>query len=404
MKLSVACNFDPKLPSELSRYPEVQEIYGKLDKDIIGGGRSSYTLPNVSKASLRAMVEESHRCGIKFNYLLNAASLGGVEQTRKGMKELRKLLDNLSRIGVDNLTVASPFLLKLIKKSYPEFSVRIGVFAGIDSAHKARQWQEMGADVLCVSAIACNRDFERLTRIREATSVDLQLIVNASCLPDCAYEPTHMNLLSDSSRKGSRNNEYCLDYCFLHCSAERLADPSNLLRAVWIRPEDLHHYEALGYDYFKIVERSCPTDLLLKRVDAYAHRRFDGNLLEIVGPVAKIKKELGAGRKEQFRMVKAFLQPGKVKISTVLAMKRYAEMVVQHEFEESRAPVYVANEDLQGFLRGMPQQNCERGRCTECGYCTRWAAEAITIDPHYRTEALRQAHALQVGCADGSCW
>ncbi len=404
MKLSVACNFDPELCSELSRFPEVREIYGKMDKDIIGGGRSSYTLPSVSRSHLKKTVQSAHRYGIQFNYLLNAATLGGVEQTRKGNRQLRRLLDFLAEAGVDNLTVASPFLLKAIKHDYSEFSVRIGVFAGIDSPQKALQWQEMGADVLCVSAIACNRDFEKLTDIRNAVSVDLQLIVNASCLPDCAYEPTHMNLLSDSSRKGNGNQEYCLDYCFLHCSSERLRDPSNFLRGVWIRPEDLVEYERLGYHYFKIVERSCPTGLLLRRVQAYAGRRFEGNLMEIVGPVAKVKKELGAGRREQWRMIKAFFRPDKVKVSTVLAMKDYAETVIQHAFDMENAPVYMENKDLDGFLQGMPQRNCLRGRCERCEYCSKWAARAVRVNEQFRSEALNKARALQSGCADGSCW
>ena len=56
----------------------------------------------------------------------------------------------------------------------------------------------------------------------------------------------------------------------------------NYLRANWIRPEDLHLYEELGYHNFKIVERNTPTQILLERVKAYAERRYDGNLLDLV--------------------------------------------------------------------------------------------------------------------------
>ena len=43
---------------------------------------------------------------------------------------------------------------------------------------------------------------------------------------------------------------FCLDY--------RLREPVNYVRANWIRPEDLHHYESLGFHNFKIVERNTP--------------------------------------------------------------------------------------------------------------------------------------------------
>ena len=36
---------------------------------------------------------------------------------------------------------------------------------------------------------------------------------------------------------------FCLDY--------RLREPVDCVRANSIRPEDLHHYEALGFDNFK---------------------------------------------------------------------------------------------------------------------------------------------------------
>ncbi|MBN1578858.1 MAG: hypothetical protein JW913_20020 [Chitinispirillaceae bacterium] len=40
MKLSVAHTFDPELIPRLSHIPAVKEMYGKLDGDVIGGGRS----------------------------------------------------------------------------------------------------------------------------------------------------------------------------------------------------------------------------------------------------------------------------------------------------------------------------------------------------------------------------
>ncbi|NOY69440.1 MAG: peptidase U32, partial [Deltaproteobacteria bacterium] len=200
MKLSVAYNFDKPLLSGLSQIPEVYEIYGKMTKDIIGGGRSSYTLRHITKDTIRRTVQEAHLKNIEFNYLLNGAFLNGMEQTRSGQKKIRSFLNFLDKSEVDSITVASPYLLRLIKKQYPGFKVRISVFSLVNTVEKAKRWRDMGADTICISGISLNRNFKMLSNIRKAVGCDLQLIPNASCLPDCVYELAHMNMLALSSR------------------------------------------------------------------------------------------------------------------------------------------------------------------------------------------------------------
>lgn len=404
MDLSVAYTFEPGIIGRLARFPEVKEIYGKLDRDCIGGGRSTYTLRRTSHSQLKASIDESHRCGIAFNYLINAANLGGVEQTRAGQKRIRNLLEMIDDVGADCVTVSAPYLLRVVKRYHPRLKVRVGVFAVVDSAEKARQWEDLGADTLCVSAIACNRNFELLRFIRQKVKCNLQLIVNASCLPACAYELTHMNLLTQSSRKGDALGGFCLDYCILHCSSERIKDPSNYLKSVWIRPEDLSAYENIGYHSFKIVERSCPGDLLIRRVEAYANRTFDGNLFELVAPVAQIKREQGTPLSQRLRMIATMAKPWRAKLKALLLMKKYGELIIPHKFDRENAPVYIDNRALDGFLEGMRDQPCGRAACTTCTYCRTWATRAVTVKNEYREEVLELAGRLDEGLVSGSHW
>ncbi len=339
-----------------------------------------------------------------FNYLLNGANLGGLEQTRRGQKAIRRRLDQLCTLGVDYVTVASPYLLRLIKKCYPHLKVRISVFAVIDSGQKALQWEDMGADTLCVSAISCNRSRERLSEIRRYTNCELQLIVNASCIQGCAYELTHMDLLADSSRKNAPGGEFCLDYCFLNCSSTKLRDPASLIRSVWIRPEDLGMYEKLGYNSFKIVERSCPTNLLVRRVQAYVNRKFDGNLMELVAPVANIKKQQGASPAARLRVIAAMARPFSVKIGKLMIMKKYADQAIMHQFEKPYAPVYIDNRRLDGFLEQVWKNRCSVKKCTECGYCEKIASKIVEIDTQYRSKTLSLADELHEHLHNGSLW
>ena len=404
MVLSVAYNFDPALIPGLAAYPAVTEVYGKLDRDIVGGGRSTYTLRPTSWSALKSAIFQAHQHNIAFNYLLNAAALNGMEQTRTGQRAIRRFIDALDGIGVDNLTVASPYLLRLIKSRYPRFKVRVGVFAMVNDPAKAKSWEDMGADTLCISATSCNRNFPLLAAIRQAVSCDLQLIANASCLPSCTHELTHMNLMTASSRTGDGNKGFCLDYCFLHCSAKKLREPLNFIRSTWIRPEDLAHYQRLGYSNFKLVERSCPTDLLMKRVAAYTSQSFDGNLLEIAGPVAQVGREQGATAGQRIRMGMLMFRPFKIKISSLLKTKRYAQTILFSDFRKGHAPVYIENRALDGFLAGLMDRSCSNLSCNECGYCAAWAGKAITMDETYRTGALKLADELDRGLLSGDHW
>ena len=55
----------------------------------------------------------------------------------------------------------------------------------------------------------------------------------------------------------------------------------HLLRATWVRPEDLHHYDDL-FDLAKLATRMHDRPRVV--IAAYAHRRFHGNLLNLLEP------------------------------------------------------------------------------------------------------------------------
>lgn len=405
MKLSVAYNFDEALVSQISQFPEVEEVYGKLTSDFLGGGRSSATLPDVNKRTLKEHIAHCHEHGIRFNYLLNPAALDGSEQTRRGQRRIRSFLSFLSDAGVDAVTVASPLLLRMVKKEFPQLRVRVSVFATIDSPRKAREWQDQGADALCISGIAVNRDFRALREIRAAVDCELQLIVNSNCLPDCAYENTHMHLLTQASRAGHRNKGFSVDYCLVHCNARRMHDIRNLLCSIWIRPEDLSIYEEFGYDSFKIIERSSPTSTLVERVRGYAERRYDGNLWDLVGPTAMITPKQGASRTQMLRMAKTMFRPHKAKISSLLTYRTFAQNMIENRSPEGGPGIYIDNRKLDGFLRPIVGAGgCMKDAHGNCSWCDRTLREAVSVDESYRGHMNDLTDRLEHSFDDGSFW
>ncbi|MFP4687889.1 MAG: peptidase U32, partial [bacterium] len=115
MKLHLAANYDLRLVSELAS-TSVSSVYGKLQRDIVGGGRASYMGRSFSISDLSRYIKKLKGCGIDFTYLLNSSCLGNREWSRSGQKQIQKLLDRLLAAGVQAVTVSTPYLLKLIKE------------------------------------------------------------------------------------------------------------------------------------------------------------------------------------------------------------------------------------------------------------------------------------------------
>lgn len=403
-RFSVACNFDPQLIDRLEGLP-VYEVYGKLTADYFGGGRPSFYLPQISPRDIEAMVSRCHRSGVEFNYLLNSSSMNNLEFTTEGQKQLRKLLDWLSRIGVDSITVSNLFFLRAIKRRYPNFKVRVSAHRETDNARKARFWEENGADCIVISETTTHREFERLQSIRDAVSVDLSLIVNNWCRQDCAIANNHAVGLSNASRTSKQH--FPLDYCSVYCNAFRVDEPVNYVRANWIRPEDLHLYQQLGYSNFKIVERNTPTDLLEMRVRAYAQGRYDGNLLDLVQNYA-YPKSVMAERDGQFfsmrRMAKYFLRPSEVNLLRFVDVVRYGQELSLLYPRTGDNPVYVDNRALDGFMDRFLKTGCENVDCESCHYCHRWADRAVKMDPAWVRRMKSKNEDLLRNLHDGSLW
>lgn len=393
MKLSVACTFDDELLEGLAGYP-VYEIFGKLTSDTFGGGRPSFYLPQVGKAELEHYVQKTHLAGIEFNYLLNASAMGNLEYSRQGQREIDEILEWIDAIGVDSVTVANIFFLRLIKRRHPRLKVRVSSHRFTTSPRQVRFWADNGADYIVVNEVSVHREFdmlETMQRAAQASGVELQLIVNNWCRQECAIAGNHAVCLSNASQRDSKG--FPLDYCSLVCNQLRLDEPVNYLRANWIRPEDLPIYEQMGFTNFKIVERNSPTPVLLRRVKAYAERRYDGNLMDLVQNYAYPEEAFGDKAKDAYslkRMIKYFVKPQMVnllKFTKVIDFGKTASVLYPLRGPN---PVQIPNRALDGFIDFFRENSCRSLDCEECRYCHKWAEQVVSIDPtwHERMTAI----------------
>lgn len=389
MKFSVATNFDDRLIERIKEYP-VFELYGKLPSDLVGGGRATVFLLPMSAKRLARHIDAAHRHGIQFNYLLNAACLDNMELTRSGRKKIYRFLQWLGDLEVDAVTVAIPFLLEFIKEHFPKFKVRVSLFAEADHVLNVKHWAGMGADSITLNSPFVNREFDTLKEIRRAVSCDLQLLVNNTCLQSCPYTAYHKTLLAHGSQAGHPSGGFFVDYCYLKCSFLKLMDPVNYIRADWIRPEDLHRYEALGYETFKLTERDAPTEIMATRVRAYAERRYDGNLLDLVQPFAypaAPKDGLTSKLRRLWWLGRRLYRPWKARWDLLKDLMELARKRGMLHPLQGPAPVTMDNRALDGFLDSFPG-SCRNRNCDECRYCRRWSERAVRIDPQYRADCL----------------
>jgi collagenase-like PrtC family protease len=376
MHLSIPTNWQDDLLERIN-ISTTEEIYGKLEKDVIGGGRSSILLPSISNSSLAKSVDVYHRHGLKFNYLLNASCCYNIEYTRRGQRKIRKLLDWLANIGVDSVTVSIPYLLEIIKKCYPVFKVCVSTTAGVDSVPRARYWQELGADQITLSFVDVNRNFTLLKRIRKAVTCRLQLIANQQCLYGCPFYKYHNALSSHYSQSNASYRGISVDYCSLSCRYLRLRDPWRLISAGWIRPEDLQHYRQIGIDSIKLVDRAMSTKALARIINAYTLEQYRGNLLDLF--TFKINEYLFSSKKYLWRKLKYFAHPFSINLFSLYRHSR---------FMRENDPSFLDNQKLDGFINFFIAGKCRGDDCGECGYCQNIAGQALYIPQEYRKKML----------------
>lgn len=369
MKISLATNFDDKLIEQIKEYP-IYELYGKLKNDFIGGGRADNTLMYIQKEKFEKHVKKVRDAGIKFNYLLNGSCLSNNEQDTEWQKKFKLFLEYLKSVGVNALTVTNPYLLQFIKKYFnKDFTVRISTFACIDSYEKAKHWEEMGADYICVDFTKINRDFKTLKyMVNNLKKAKIELLVTNSCLKNCPMIYTHTNALAHASQSCDTHNkkEKYEDWSLFYCQKKELNNLEEYIKSPWIRPEDIKYYEEIGIEHFKITERDFPTEELVKRVKAYTERKYDGNLLDLIqGHGALVNKELKLEKKELNTREEIYNE-----IKRVRGIGRA---------RECNRHIYIDNTKLNNFINYFINNKCTN-ECDKCNYCKTITKKVITKD------------------------
>ncbi|MEW5801710.1 MAG: U32 family peptidase [bacterium] len=384
MQFSLACNWDKQFVAELRQY-QVKDVFGKLPLDIIGGGRPAFLLPQIDRPAVEDYIREVHAHDLEFTYLLNAPCAGGREFTSEGHRELLAFMGWLSEIGVDRITVGTPFLLQFIKRHFPHIQVAASVYCHVDSIRKARILEDMGVDLITLSQ-SLTRNSPVLKALRKAVKCELQIYVNNTCLHECPFQYYHANTVGHSTEIHGSQRGFFIDYCYSLCTLKRLSDPVEFIRGDWVRPEDLHYYEQIGYTLFKLADRKKSSAWLRRVVSAYSRREYCGNLVDLV----------------PFGFAD---EPGSEQVAGELLNR---PDLVKRDYLKScagkRFPLYIDNKALDGFLEEIMGQHCELVGCRSCTICQRWAERSVRTTEESNQEALAAFDSKVDNLIDGTLW
>lgn len=360
----------------------ISEVYARLPKDNIGGGRAAFSLPFVSKKNAVTDIAYFKRQGLKFNYILNAVCAGNREFTDAGYKSIRALLDWLSEAGVYAITVSMPYLAQIIAKHYPEMKIFVSAMAEVDTVDKVLFWESLGVDKITLPAYKLNRNFELLHQMQKNAGINLQLIVNNGCILNCPFAQNHASASAHASNKKHKSCGIFPDINFLMCRHKRCHDKSLFMKSDFIRPEDLSFYHhKTGVLDFKLVDRRCSTKVLKTIVNAYFSGSYEGNLADLLPVLAGKSYNVHDRWYYKLSYLKTLLK------YSPFDMKAFGDVI-------SPMDIKINNKRLDGFVQEMAKRGCQNHNCKSCGICEKYMEKAFLVDDEYlktQETVLKQA-------------
>ena len=269
------------------RHASVKEVYFPWVGEPSGRPKLGFEEeddPAELEAALRRDLTRLRKAGVRLDLLLNANCYGAEAMGRKLEDRIGDILATLSSWDCrpEICTTASPFVAHVLKETFPEIEVRASVNMRLTTLQAFRYLAPLfdsyylGRDV--------QRNLETVKKFSEwchAHGKKLCILANSGCLRNCPWQTFHDNLIahSDEAMKVENVKGWCPHLCWtLYKDACNFPE---ILKATWVRPEDLHRYEGL-VDVVKLATRQHANPDMV--ISAYARGSFDGNLLDLFEP------------------------------------------------------------------------------------------------------------------------
>ena len=227
---------------------------------------------------------ELRRMGFKLDLLFNASCHGGEAASQALDSEITSIVEHMGEFcGVPEIvTTASSAIAWIVKKRFPEIDVRASVNMRIGTI------RAMGYASDLFDSFHLQRDIQRdIPYVRSVASwchehgKKLCLLANSGCLRFCPGQSFHDNLVA---HEAEASNMVPLEGFSPILCRKILGQPGGIveiLKATWIRPEDIGNYEGI-IDVVKLATRQHSPPAMV--ATAYSSGHFNGNLLDLLEP------------------------------------------------------------------------------------------------------------------------
>lgn len=322
-KLTIPCHWDKEVVDQIVKQNKpqkkilVNEVYGVLtDGGPIGHGRSRKTVVAAGKKQALNFRLYLRQIGLSFTYLLNAPF------EFKNDSQLKQKVDRyldwvLNELQPDALKITSYELMKYIRKVNRKIPIHISTISGIKSVEELQKFMDIKPSRVTPHHDLGKRwhNLKKIVKFTKKNGMEIELMVTESCLFKCNNRERHYSYLANASKDSPFHTT---------CNSKKLIYPKEFLQAGGVvRPEDLHFFEKMGITHFKISGRSKQASWLPEVAKAYQERKYEGNLIKLLGIDPSIQAENW---------------------------------------------IYINNSPLKGFLKNFPQANYEEATA----YCNKW--------------------------------
>ncbi len=299
MKLAVPYNYDfsliEKIVPNYCNY--ISELYLPAPSEIAGSCRP-HKQPINYKKSISKIVEIMHKSNIKVNVLFNAQCEGlDAFKEQKFKRVINFIKKYKEKYDLDSITWIDVAHIEEIKRKIPDIEIHGAIDLMVTDLQKAQYLKEMGFNAITIDR-SINTNLKLIKEIKEGIGLKLKILVNSPCIPSCPFRIQHVNItshLSIAKNEISDNERYKISTVFFNlCAKEFQKNPWYFFNSGFVRPEDLKYYEGI-IEIAKIGDRTSSTESILRFIDAYSKRHYDGDLLDLISIQMKTFDKMNIG-------------------------------------------------------------------------------------------------------------
>src|SRR3989339_25640 len=356
----------------------------------------------LSTNSLDKIVSELKAQDIDFNLVMNMSCTGNIHTTSEGRKGLEKQVKDAYQMGVTQVTVANYTLARRISRIEPNIGLIMSVILNITNPEQVLYTLKQDFNFKgFVVGKGINRNLPELGNLvsmSKKANLDAIVIANDFCpsancperISDHNNSCAHKHLPFPKEELGEQTYIPPSIYCRLMT----LKQPSHFLKAPIINPNDLHFYESIGVELFKLSDRVMPDDLLIGICDAYFSGNYDGNLFDLFSYTSMLNKGRTSKRKLTKEEMKAIIDHG---YESILENRKHFVMTPYADAKALAEGLFI-----RPFVRGECKGDCydERFSPMGCKHCNTYFDRFVSYDKN-EADAVRHNIRLLIETGGG---